>query len=193
MKSRVPTPFRPRKATRSRARARALGRPCVVGDPGMRVRSLCGNREICRPAVACGGRRSASGRPERPKPMMHGRQKSDSCIVPRKPANKAPVGRCGAGGGKAGGHGQEVSAKHVADTEPRITLYQAPAPLRQGSTAAVQPAARLPVRHRPEAGAGCGNSARPDLCGGRGATRVPTATPVSPGYGHVRGTQWRKV
>src|SRR6266498_4366646 len=28
----------------------------------------------------------------------------------------------------------------------------------------------------PEAGARCGNSARRDLCGGRGATRVPTAT-----------------
>ncbi len=29
----------------------------------------------------------------------------------------------------------------------------------------------------PEIGAGCGNSARPDLCGGRAARPVPTATP----------------
>ena len=28
----------------------------------------------------------------------------------------------------------------------------------------------------PEAGAGCGKSARPDLCGGRGVIRIPTAT-----------------
>ncbi len=30
-------------------------------------------------------------------------------------------------------------------------------------------------RQTPEVGAGCLNWARPDLCGGRGATRVPTA------------------
>jgi hypothetical protein len=34
------------------------------------------------------------------------------------------------------------------------------------------------MRHIPEAGAVCGNSARTDLCGGRGVTSVPTATPV---------------
>ena len=33
------------------------------------------------------------------------------------------------------------------------------------------------MRHIPEAGAVCGNSARTDLCGGRGVTSVPTATP----------------
>ena len=32
------------------------------------------------------------------------------------------------------------------------------------------------MRHTPEAGAVCGNSARTDLCGGRGVTSVPTAT-----------------
>ena len=34
------------------------------------------------------------------------------------------------------------------------------------------------MRHIPEAGAVCGNSARTDLCGGRGVTSVPTATQV---------------
>ena len=34
------------------------------------------------------------------------------------------------------------------------------------------------MRHIPEAGAVCGNSARTDLCGGRGVTSVPTATVV---------------
>ena len=32
------------------------------------------------------------------------------------------------------------------------------------------------MRHTPEAGAVCGNSARTDLRGGRGVTSVPTAT-----------------
>ena len=32
------------------------------------------------------------------------------------------------------------------------------------------------MRHIPEAGAVCGNSARTALCGGRGVTSVPTAT-----------------
>ena len=35
------------------------------------------------------------------------------------------------------------------------------------------------MRHIPEAGAVCGNSARTDLCGGRGVTSVPTATKQS--------------
>ena len=37
------------------------------------------------------------------------------------------------------------------------------------------------MRHIPEAGAVCGNSARTDLCGGRGVTSVPTATRPAPG------------
>jgi Reverse transcriptase (RNA-dependent DNA polymerase) len=32
----------------------------------------------------------------------------------------------------------------------------------------------------PEARAGCGKSARPDLCGGYGVSRIPTATPLLP-------------
>jgi len=35
---------------------------------------------------------------------------------------------------------------------------------------------RCVMPSRPEAGAGCGSAARPDLCGGRRATGVPTAT-----------------
>src|SRR5258708_38532149 len=35
-------------------------------------------------------------------------------------------------------------------------------------------------RQTPEVGAGCGKSARPDLCGGRPATDVPTANATSP-------------
>jgi hypothetical protein len=36
-------------------------------------------------------------------------------------------------------------------------------------------AERAVRRQTPEVGAGCLNWARPDLCGGRGVTRVPTA------------------
>ncbi len=47
------------------------------------------------------------------------------------------------------------------------------------------------MRHIPEAGAVCGNSARTDLCGGRGVTSVPTATfvltcnPLRPRFGQL--------
>ena len=41
------------------------------------------------------------------------------------------------------------------------------------------------MRHIPEAGAVCGNSARTDLCGGRGVTSVPTATLGAPTYQRV--------
>ena len=44
--SRVPTRFETWKATRTGAPMRASGRPGVVEDPGMRARSLYGNREI---------------------------------------------------------------------------------------------------------------------------------------------------
>jgi hypothetical protein len=46
LKSRVPTRFETWKATRKGALVRAPGRPGVVEDPGMRGRSLYGNREI---------------------------------------------------------------------------------------------------------------------------------------------------
>ena len=50
------------------AEGNTAGRPCVVGDTGMRVRSLPGNREISRPTGGLHGevvepcRRSVSGR-----------------------------------------------------------------------------------------------------------------------------------
>ena len=51
-------------------------------------RSLRGNREIS-PAANSIVWWSASGRPEGPKPMMHGGEKSDPIIVAAKPTNKA--------------------------------------------------------------------------------------------------------
>jgi transposase len=69
---------------------------------------------------------------EEPKPMMHGREKSDLVIVAMKPANKARKahcggvcggGRSGVGGAKGGGQGEYAPAKHVLDSEPdsRVT------------------------------------------------------------------------
>jgi len=47
----VPTPCKWWKATHQGATVRAPGRPGVVRDPGMCIRSLRGNREISRSTV----------------------------------------------------------------------------------------------------------------------------------------------
>ena len=47
----VPTPCKLWKATHPGALSRVPGRPGVVRDPGMCIRSLRGNREISRPTV----------------------------------------------------------------------------------------------------------------------------------------------
>lgn len=56
---RVPTPLRWRKATRAGAISPVPVRPGGVTEPGMHVRSLHGNREICEPTSLrrrlCGG------------------------------------------------------------------------------------------------------------------------------------------
>src|SRR6202008_2824276 len=86
---------------------------------------------------------------EEPKPMMHGREKSDPAIVAVKPANKEKEahcggicggGRSGAGGAKGGGQGEYAPAQHVLGSEPgpRDTgagAYTAtlPSPTRGGS------------------------------------------------------------
>lgn len=45
----APTPLLWRKATRAGAPSQVPARPSGVRDPGMHVRSLHGNREICEP------------------------------------------------------------------------------------------------------------------------------------------------
>ena len=62
---------------------RVLNGSALPGDPGMYVRLLFGNLEISLPLLA----RQASSRTA--KARMHGREKSDSPIVPARPANKA--------------------------------------------------------------------------------------------------------
>jgi hypothetical protein len=49
IQTRVPTPLLWRKAIRAGALSQVPVRPGGVRDPGMHVRSLHGNREICEP------------------------------------------------------------------------------------------------------------------------------------------------
>src|SRR5205814_8534247 len=76
--------------------------------------------------------------------------------------------RCGVGGAKGWGQGECGPAKHVPDTEPdkRATGV---GPHTANCTSAV-------CGHSPKVGAVCGKAARTDLCGGRSAMSVPTAT-----------------
>ena len=147
-----------------------LRRSRVVVDPmhahGARMetpRTETG-RSPARPSQGTG--RSASGRPKRPTPMMHGREKSDSPIVPRKPTNKAgqPVAEPVEGRGEAKGNAARQSTHRP---QRRESVSQALGRVRD-AVGAVR-------RQIPKAGARCVSSARRDLCGARGVTRVPTA------------------
>src|SRR5262245_49310267 len=100
----------------SKATASAKGSHRNLGDLGS-GRRRCMLREY-------GGPRREG---EEPKPMMHGREKSDLVIVAMEPANKAEKahcggicggGRSGVGGAKGGGQGEYAPAKHVPGTEP---------------------------------------------------------------------------
>src|SRR5712691_2691554 len=109
--------------------------------------------------------------------MMHGRGKSDAAIVAEKPANKAersaaePVEPRAV----AKGNANQQSTQPRAAPGKRVTGAGAHT-IRRESGAPVGP----------EVGAVCGKAARTDLCGGRGVTRVPTAT-VSEMRGPIPG------
>ena len=69
---------------------------------------------------------------EEPKPMMHGREKSDLAIVAMKPANKAKEAYCGGvcggersgvGRAKGGDRGECRPAKHALDSYGESRLY----------------------------------------------------------------------
>src|SRR2546428_8138719 len=75
--------------------------------------------------------------------------------------------RCGAGGAKGGGQGECEPAKHATGRSTGQGVSGAGAhTIRRESG--------VPVG--PEAGAVCGKAACTDLCGGRSAMSVPTAT-----------------
>ncbi len=103
----------------------------------------------------------------RPDPNIHEREKSNSSIVPRKPTNKAgkPAAEPVEGRGGAKGNAGRQSTRR---TQGRGSVSQALDRVREAAKRAL-------LRQTPEAGARCVSSARRDLCGGRGVTRVPTA------------------
>ena len=106
--------------------------------------------------------------------MMHGHEKSRLAIVAVKPANKAApftaeqsaeeLAAAESGEPRARAEGECVPAKHVPDSAPdkRDTSAET---LRHGK-----------VPYGPEVGTVCGKAARTELCGGRPAMGVPTAT-----------------
>ena len=73
----------------------------------------------------------------------------------------------GAGGAKGRGQGECVPAKHTPGSEPGSC---------DTGAGAHTPHRRCDAASGPEVGAVCGKAARTVLCGGREATRVPTAT-----------------
>ena len=102
--------------------------------------------------------------------MMHGHEKSRSAIVAVKPTNKAersaaePVERRAETKGNA-------DQQRTRRTQRRISVSQMLARIRQHIVAV----------DTQGGGTVCGKAARTDLCGGREATRVPTATTANVG------------
>ena len=95
--------------------------------------------------------------------MMHGRGKSGSAIVAGKPANNAEQSAAEPVEPRAEAEGN-ASQQSTCRAQDRESVLQALERIRQISPSITRGRSRM---HK---------GARPDLCGGRGATRVPTAT-----------------
>ena len=129
----------------------------------MRGNSLHGNREIPQA--------SAPGVADRPEKVVdrtsgvYASGKSDGRILPGKPPNKgmrlaeAVEGRRPARGTHGSGRRAGLRAGYACCSLGSVCVTRR----------------RPPLRHAPEVGAVCGSPARTVLCGGRGATPVPTA------------------
>ena len=118
------------------------------------------------PAFVCeAGFADRGTKPEGHTVPMNGRGKSDSPIVPEKLSNKA---RTGLRRGWREGGWLRGTCERTACSGHRAGQIRNP-----DSSGYARPSA---YASSPEAGAGCGSSARPDLCGGRLARAVPTAT-----------------
>src|SRR5258708_23155310 len=113
--------------------------------------------------------------------MMNERGKSDPAVVAAKLANRRsdpPRSRWSQG---LGPRGMQTSNTR-SDAEPGNRATGAGVHTSNRKTAI--------CRHSPEVGAVCGKAARTDLCGGRGAISVPTATDLrgAPESSAIRGT-----
>src|SRR3712207_4084506 len=97
--------------------------------------------------------------------MMHGSEKSDLAIVAKKPVNKDALASAELVEPRAGPRGTRASKARAGHRTGKACH-------RRWS------AYGMSCRQAPEVGAGCGNTARPDLCGGRSVMSVPTAIPA---------------
>ena len=95
--------------------------------------------------------------------MMNERGRSDSAIVAMKPANNAEQSAAELVEPRAGAKGN-ADQQSTRRAQYRESVSQALGRIRQVSPSSTQGKSRM---HQ---------GARTDLCGGRGATRVPTAT-----------------
>ena len=95
--------------------------------------------------------------------MMHERGKSDSAVGAMKPANKAERSAAELVEQRAGTKGN-ADQQRTRRAQDRESVSQALGRIRQVSPSGTRGRSRM---HK---------GARPDLCGGREATRVPTAT-----------------
>src|SRR5208283_4686331 len=135
-------------------------------DPGTYGRALHGNREI--PGSPEAVARDASGSPRTYADEARTREVGQAHSTGEVPEQNRATGG-GGDGGKGPDQGELVAAKHGPDSVPEQTC-----PMRGRSTCGAgggQPSYTL----LPEVGAG--NSSCPDLCGGCGAIRIPSATP----------------
>src|SRR6516165_9904787 len=99
---------------------------------------------------------------EKPKPMMHGHEKSDSAIVATKPPNKA--------GRPAAEAKENANRCRTCRTQCRESVSPAPERVRKVEAS----------RQTSEVGAVCRKAARTVLCGGRPVMGVPTAISTAP-------------
>ena len=105
-------------------------------------------------------------------PRMNGLRQSDGCIVPRKSSNKP-----GMITGTEGMEGRRPAKGKVLQS-PMLRTQSRDRHERDADVPTMKRASsnRHDKSLSPAARAGCGNSARPDPCGGRSAMTVPTAT-----------------
>jgi hypothetical protein len=108
-------------------------------------------------------------------PSMYADEKSDEAVVPRKRPNKGRQLPAEDVEGRASPEGNSRQAAVVRTLSRDATSIRLAAVRR--SACGFQPRA---ADVRPEGGARCVSSARRDLCGGRSAMSVPTATICRP-------------
>ena len=109
---------------------------------------------------------------------MHGDGKSHSLIVPAKAPNEAGAEAKEALEERRLAKGKTLERNRFR-TQSRQILSNTLEWIREGKDGSEQPyhsSSFATSPSRPKARAGCGNSARPDPCGGSPARAIPTAT-----------------